>query len=64
VRSAISRDSERLSAVELTGTEIKRESWKSRLQKSFERNRVAGFLKQRAAAIADYWRGREGMGYA
>jgi len=64
VRSAISRDSERLSAVELTGTEIKRESWKSRLQKSFERNRVAGFLKQRAAAIAEYWRGREGMGYA
>jgi conjugative relaxase-like TrwC/TraI family protein len=64
VRNAISRTGERLSAVELTGTKIKRDSWKSRLQKSFERNRVSRFIKQRAAAIAGYWRGREGLGYA
>jgi len=63
VRDAISRGGERLSAVELTGTKL-RDSWRQRFAKSFERNRVARFLKTRAAAIAGYWRGREGVSYA
>lgn len=63
VRNAIARTNERLSAVELTGTKI-RTDWKSRFRQSLERSRVAQFLRQRAAAIAQYWRGREGLGYA
>jgi conjugative relaxase-like TrwC/TraI family protein len=63
VRSAIARTGERLSAVELTGTKLK-DSWKTRIGKSIERNRVARFVKERTAAIRDYWRGREGLGYA
>ncbi len=63
VRSAIARSGERLSAVELTGAKP-RETWGARMAKSFERSRVSRFLKDRAAAIRDYWRGREGMGYA
>ncbi len=63
VRDAIAKGGERLSAVELTGTKL-RDSWRSKIAQSFERNRVARFLKTRAAAIADYWRGREGLGYA
>ena len=62
VRNAIARTGERLSAVELTGTRL-RPSWRSRFYESLERNRVGRFLRQRAAAIADRWRGRE-IGYA
>jgi conjugative relaxase-like TrwC/TraI family protein len=63
VRGAIARSGERLSAVELTGLRP-RAKWSARIAKSFERNRVSRFLKDRAAAIRDYWRGREGLGYA
>jgi ATP-dependent exoDNAse (exonuclease V) alpha subunit len=62
VRKAISRTGERLSAVELTKTKP-RPSWRARFYESLERNRIGTFLKQRAAAIAGRWRGRE-MGYA
>jgi len=62
VRNAIARTGERLSAVELTKTKL-RPSWRSRFYESLERNRVGRFLKTRAAAIADRWRGRE-MNYA
>ncbi len=58
VREAISKGAERLSAVELTHTKL-RPSWRQRLHQSWERNRVNQFLKQRAAAVGDYWRGRE-----
>jgi conjugative relaxase-like TrwC/TraI family protein len=63
VREAISRGAERLSAVELTHTKL-RPSWRQRLHQSWERNRVNQFLKTRAAAIGDYWRGREALRYA
>lgn len=62
VRNAVTKGEQRLSAVELTHTRL-RESWKLRLHKSLERNRVSRFVKQRAAAIADYWRGKEGVNY-
>jgi conjugative relaxase-like TrwC/TraI family protein len=62
VREAIARTGERLSAVELTKTKL-RPSWRSRLYESLERGRVGRFLKARAEAIAERWRGRE-MGYA
>jgi hypothetical protein len=57
VRNAIARTGERLSAVELTQTRLQ-PSWRERFSQSFERNRVGRFLKQRAAAIADYWKDR------
>ena len=63
VRDAISRTGQRLSAVELTHTKL-RPSWRHRFNQSLERNRVSRFLKARAAAVADYWRGREGVSYA
>jgi conjugative relaxase-like TrwC/TraI family protein len=67
VRDAIARTGQRLSAVELTGTKL-RDSWRTQFSKSFERSRVARFLKTRADAIGDYWRGRgrgrEGVSYA
>lgn len=63
VRNAIARSGERLSAVELTGTRLQ-EGWKARVGRSLERNRVARFIRDRAAAIRDYWRGQEGVGYA
>jgi conjugative relaxase-like TrwC/TraI family protein len=63
VRDAIARTGERLSAVELTKTKL-RPSWRDRVNQSLERNRVGRFLKTRANAIADYWRGRDGMSYA
>jgi conjugative relaxase-like TrwC/TraI family protein len=66
VRDAIARTGERLSAVELTQSRL-RPSWRERFSQSFERNRVGRFLKQRAAAVADYWkdRGRQKeVGYA
>jgi hypothetical protein len=62
VRNAIARTGERLSAVELTKTRL-RPSWRSRFYESLERNRVGRFLRQRAAAVADRWRGKE-IGYA
>jgi hypothetical protein len=43
-----------MSAVELTQTRI-RESWRARVRKTLERNRVARFLKDRTDAVADYW---------
>jgi ATP-dependent exoDNAse (exonuclease V) alpha subunit len=63
VRGAITRTGERLSAVELTKTRI-RDSWRQRFYKSLERNRVSRFVKERAAAVATYWRSREGVSYA
>jgi ATP-dependent exoDNAse (exonuclease V) alpha subunit len=63
VRNAIARTGERLSAVELTHTKL-RDSWGTRFKKSLERNRVSRFVRDRAAAVADYWRGREGVSYA
>jgi hypothetical protein len=64
VRNAISRTGQRLSAVELTHTRLK-DSWRSRVQQTLERNRVTRFLAQRATAIADIWREQKrGMRYA
>jgi conjugative relaxase-like TrwC/TraI family protein len=57
VRNAIAKGTERMSAVELTKTRI-RESWRVRLKKTLERNRVARFLKARTEAVADYWRNK------
>jgi ATP-dependent exoDNAse (exonuclease V) alpha subunit len=57
VRDAIARTGERLSAVELTHTKIKR-SWRSRVHESWERNRVRSFLRARADAVGNYWRER------
>jgi len=62
VRNAIARTGLRLSAVELTQTKVP-PSWRSRFYESLERNRIGRFLKARAAAIADRWRGPE-IGYA
>lgn len=63
VRNAIARTGERLSAVELTHTKL-RDSWGVRFKKSMERNRVSRFVRDRAAAIGDYWRSREGVAHA
>jgi ATP-dependent exoDNAse (exonuclease V) alpha subunit len=63
VRDAIARTGQRLSAVELTHTKL-RPSWRHRFHESLERNRVGRFLKARAVAIGDYWRGRESVNYA
>jgi conjugative relaxase-like TrwC/TraI family protein len=63
VRDRIAKTGERLSAVELTGTKVSG-SWRTRLRQTLERNRVARFLKGRAAAIADAWQRREGMSHA
>lgn len=65
VRDAIARAGERLSAVELTGTSL-RTTWRERFAETIERNRVAKFLKDRAASLVQKWRekGREGVGYA
>ena len=63
MRDAIARTGQRLSAVELTHTRL-RDTWRDRFHQSLERNRVGRFLKERAIAIGDYWRGREGMNYA
>jgi ATP-dependent exoDNAse (exonuclease V) alpha subunit len=63
VRDAIARTGERLSAVELTHTKL-RDSWKHRFHRAFERSRVTHFLRERAAAIAERFRSREGMSYA
>lgn len=63
VRAAIGRAGERLSAVELTKTKLA-PSWRRRFSESLERNRVGRFLKRRAQALQDYWRGREGVTYA
>jgi non-ribosomal peptide synthetase component E (peptide arylation enzyme) len=63
VKNAIARGGERLSAVELTGTRL-RGSWRERMSKAIERNRVTRFVKARAQAVAESWRRKEGMGYA
>lgn len=57
VRGAIAKGEQRLSAVELTHTKL-RPAWRTRVNESLERNRVGRYLKQRATAIADYWRDR------
>jgi conjugative relaxase-like TrwC/TraI family protein len=57
VRGAIAKGEQRLSAVELTHTKL-RPAWRTRLQETLERNRVGRYLRQRATAIADYWRDR------
>src|ERR1035441_1266436 len=62
VRDAIARTGQRLSAVELTHTKL-RPSWRHRFHETLERNRVTRFLKTRAQAISDYWRGQEGIRY-
>jgi ATP-dependent exoDNAse (exonuclease V) alpha subunit len=56
-RDAIARTGERLSAVELTGTKL-RDSWRTRISQSIERNRVRQFLKNRAVAVAARWKDR------
>jgi len=63
VREAIARTGKRLSAVELTHTKL-RGTWRKRFVQSLERNRIGRFLKERARAIGEYWRGREGVNYA
>lgn len=55
VRDAIGRTGERMSAVELTGAKV-RASWRERLGRTLERNRVARFLKSQSEAITEYWR--------
>jgi conjugative relaxase-like TrwC/TraI family protein len=63
-RERIAKTGQRLSAVELTDTKL-RDSWRTRISKAFERNRVTRFMKDRATAIADSWqKRREGMSYA
>ena len=64
VRDAIARTGERLSAVELTKTKLQ-SSWRHKVRETLERNRVARFLRERAASIAESWRGRkqEGRSY-
>jgi hypothetical protein len=57
VRDAIARTGQRLSAVELTRTRLA-SNWQERFRQSFERNRIGRFLKNRADAIADYWKDR------
>jgi hypothetical protein len=71
VRDAIARTGQRLSAVELTKAKLPaaRESWGSRLHTMLtERNRVARFIKARAAAWRDRARQQErekgGLSYA
>jgi conjugative relaxase-like TrwC/TraI family protein len=63
VRDAIAKTGQRLSAVELTQTKL-RDSWGIRFYKAFERSRVGRFLANRAAAIEQSRRAREGMSYA
>ena len=63
VRNAIARTGQRLSAVELTKTQL-RPRWRERFHQTFERNRVGRFLKARAQSLSDYWRGREDVRYA
>jgi conjugative relaxase-like TrwC/TraI family protein len=58
VRNAIARTGERMSAVELTGTKV-RASWRERIGRTLERNRVARFVKARTDAISDYWRNQK-----
>jgi len=57
VRDAIARTGQRLSAVELTRSTL-RDSWRTRVAQTFERNRIGRFLKNRAEAIANYWKDR------
>ena len=65
VREAIARTGQRLSAVELTQTKVKASTWRERFARSFERNRVGRFLRQRATVIAQNWRSRrqDGLSY-
>ncbi len=63
VRDAIAKTRQRLSAVELTQTELK-SSWRARFYQAFERSRVGRFLANRAAAIEQSRQKREGMSYA
>jgi len=58
IRDAIGRTGERMSAVELTGRKI-RASWRERVARTLERNRVARFLKTHSDAVADYWRNQK-----
>jgi hypothetical protein len=59
VRDRIARTGQRLSAVELTSTKL-RQSPRSRLMRTLtDHHRFTRFIKARAEAIADYWRGRE-----
>jgi conjugative relaxase-like TrwC/TraI family protein len=57
VRDAIARTGQRLSAVELTHTRLG-DSWRRHFSETFERNRVARFLKSRADVLAGYWKDR------
>jgi conjugative relaxase-like TrwC/TraI family protein len=59
LREAISRGGERLSAVELTQTRIRRNSGAQILKTLTQHHRFARFVKARAEAIADYWKGRQ-----
>jgi len=63
IRDTFTRTAERLSAVELTHTKL-RSSWHHRFYQSLSQNRVSRFLSQRAAAIAQQWKGRETVSYA
>lgn len=64
VREAIARTGQRLSAVELTKTRLA-SNWRQRFFQTLERNRIGRFLAQRAAAVADHWKGRQkGLSYA
>lgn len=63
VRGRVAKTGERLSAVELTGTKIG-DSWRARLRRSMDRNRVLRFLARRAEALAYAWRQREGLSHA
>ncbi|MBV9506222.1 MAG: relaxase domain-containing protein [Acidobacteriia bacterium] len=63
VRDAIARTGQRLSAVELTHTQL-RAPWRERFRQTLERNRVGRFLKQRAQAVSDYMQRKEGVSYA
>jgi len=56
VRGAIARTAERLSAVELTHTKVRRSSGSRVLKTLLDHHRFARFVRARTAAIADYWR--------
>jgi conjugative relaxase-like TrwC/TraI family protein len=62
VRDRIAKSSERLSAVELTGTKV-RDFWRTRIRRTMERLRVERFF-QRRAAVAEALREREGLSHA
>jgi hypothetical protein len=50
--------------VELTKTRLA-SNWRQRFVQTLERNRIGRFLAQRAAAVADHWKGRQkGLSYA